>query len=98
VVSFITLGSPLGIRNLIFDRLTPQPGSEGIGTWPGCVKHWTNIADKGDVVALQKELAPLFGNQVKDILVYNGSDAHHGERYLTTREAGEAACEGLRNR
>jgi hypothetical protein len=98
VVSFISLGSPLGIRNLIFDRLTPLPSATGVGAWPGLVKHWTNIADKGDVVALQKRLAPLFGDRVKDILAYNGSDAHHGERYLTTREAGEAACEGLRNR
>jgi hypothetical protein len=98
VVSFITLGSPLGIRNLIFKKLTPQPDSKGIGAWPGRIKHWTNIADKGDLVALQKNLAPLFGNRVEDIFVYNGSDAHHGERYLTTSEAGEAACEGLRSR
>jgi pimeloyl-ACP methyl ester carboxylesterase len=95
VVSFISLGSPLGIRNLIFEKLTPHPTAMSIGVWPGRVKHWTNIADRGDIVAMQKQLAPLFGSVVKDVTVYNGSDAHHGERYLTTKEAGVAACSGL---
>lgn len=95
VVSFVTLGSPLGIRNLIFDKLTPHPDSMGIGKWPDPVKFWTNIAEKGDVVALEKKLAQRFGSGVRDILVSNGSDAHSGERYLTTMEAGQAVAEGL---
>lgn len=95
VVAFLSLGSPLGIRNLIFDRLSPSPLANGLGEWAGRVKQWTNIADKGDVVAVQKRLAPLFGKMVKDVVVYNGSRAHDGERYLATREAGEAACEAL---
>jgi pimeloyl-ACP methyl ester carboxylesterase len=37
VVSFISIGSPLGIRNLIFDRLKPPPDAAGIGVWPGNV-------------------------------------------------------------
>jgi hypothetical protein len=94
VVSFITLGSPLGIRNLIFDRLTPPPHA-GIGVWPGRVTQWTNIADKGDIVAMQRQLAPLFGDRIKDILVHNGADAHHGEWYLTTVEVGGAIRGGL---
>jgi hypothetical protein len=98
VVSFVTLGSPLGIRNVIFDKLLPSPNSMQIGAWPGRVESWTNIADTGDVVALQKRLADLFGNDVKDVLVDNGSDAHHGERYLTTKQAGEAICAGLSRR
>jgi len=80
VVTFVTIGSPLGIQNLIFHKLTPRPSPEGIGAWPGKVKHWTNIADKGDIVALEKNLAPFFGPTVRDVMVYNGSDAHHGER------------------
>ena len=63
VVSFISLGSPLGIRNLIFDKLSPRPDANGTGAWPGRVEYWTNIADKGDLVALQKRLAPFFGKQ-----------------------------------
>ena len=95
VVSFVTLGSPLGIRNVIFDRLTPNPGFYGLGAWPGNVAHWTNLADPGDVVALEKQLARGFGSRVRDVSVYSGADPHHGERYLTARETGEAVSAGL---
>jgi hypothetical protein len=94
VVSFITLGSPLGIRNVIFEKLTPSP-SAGIGHWPGQVQYWTNIADEGDVVALEKRLTTCFGDKVRDVMVNNGADAHNGDRYLITREAGAAIWEGL---
>jgi hypothetical protein len=95
IISLITLGSPLGIRNVIFDKLHPPPDAMGVGKWPGNVRYWTNIAEKGDVVALEKKLAPFFPTGIKDVLVYNGSSAHHGERYLTTKEAGEAILQGL---
>jgi hypothetical protein len=55
----VTLGSPLGIPNLVFERLTPAP-TGGLGAWPGRVAGWTNVADGDDVVALCKQLAPLF--------------------------------------
>ena len=32
----VTLGSPLGIPKLVFDRLTPAP-ADGRGAWPGTV-------------------------------------------------------------
>lgn len=95
VHTFITCGSPLGIPNLIFDRLRPSPSALGLGRWPGNVRRWTNISDKGDIVAYPKQLHPLFGNDVRDLLVHNGSDAHHGERYLTSVEMGQAIREGL---
>lgn len=89
VTTFVTLGSPLGIPNLVFDRLEPEPGR-----WPS-VDTWTNIADRGDVVALVKELRPLFGVGVTDILVHNGAKAHDMRPYLTSRETGEAIRGGL---
>ena len=95
VRSFVSIGSPLGIPNLIFHRLRPGPGALGICEWPGKVRLWTNIADKGDVVANPKLLQPLFGGELKDLPVSNGSDAHHGERYLTAVESGRAVLEGL---
>jgi hypothetical protein len=94
VTTFVTIGSPLGIANVIFDRLRPAP-ENGKGLWPASLRRWTNIADKGDVVALTKKLAPLFDDRIHDVLVYNGSHAHDATRYLTARESGTAIAEGL---
>jgi hypothetical protein len=98
--TFITLGSPLGIRGLIFDRLLPAPRS-GRGFWPGQIRTWVNIADRGDIVAAQKLLSPLFGDKVIDIAVHNGSHAHDVRPYLAAQETGnvvnEALSKGARN-
>jgi pimeloyl-ACP methyl ester carboxylesterase len=98
VRGLVTLGSPLGIRNLIFDRLVPAPmaGESGkpTGVWPGGVEAWTNVADSGDVVALVKDLRPLFGGKVVCYLVHNGSHAHDVRPYLTAAQTG-AAIAGL---
>jgi len=91
---FITLGSPLGIRNLIFDRLRPAPVA-GKGRFPRHGIAWTNIADAGDVVALVKELRPLFESNLQDQLVHNGSKAHDVSPYLTAQETGRAIGWGL---
>ncbi|MFI8371975.1 hypothetical protein [Streptomyces sp. NPDC085466] len=93
VRSLITLGSPLGIRHLVFDRLRTPEGTKP-GHWPGSVESWTNIADEGDVVALVKDLRPLFGERVRSLLVHNGSRAHDVTRYLNTAEAGRAMADG----
>lgn len=92
VDTFITLGSPLGIPQLIFDQLSPKPVN-GKGHWPH-VRRWVNIADRGDIVALSKTLAPLFGN-VEDALVYNGWGSHDAGRYLSAKQVGRAVAEGL---
>jgi len=90
----ITLGSPLGIPNLVFDRLTPAPVG-GVGAWPGRVGHWVNIADPDDIVALRKQLAPLFpastgGAGIQDYLVDNGDKPHAISRYLNAEPTGAA--------
>ncbi|MFB9537259.1 MULTISPECIES: hypothetical protein [Streptomyces] len=102
VRALVTLGSPLGIRNLIFDRLDPPPtppagGRPLLGQWPGSVKHWTNIADGGDVVALVKDLRPVFGEQVLSFLIHNGAKAHSVTPYLTAQQTGAAIRAGLEN-
>lgn len=94
VHTFVTLGSPLGIRNLIFDRLIPPP-NDGVGVWPGRVSRWVNVADHGDIVALVKDLASRFGVRVQDHLVYNGSHAHDVSRYLTAEETGAGIVQGF---
>jgi hypothetical protein len=92
--TLITLGSPLGIRNLIFDRLDPSPAGD-LGRWPGAVERWVNIADQGDVVALEKTLARRFGPRVEDHTVYNGAKSHWIVPYLTAVETGRAVAAGL---
>ncbi|MEU1103311.1 hypothetical protein ABZ408_20400 [Streptomyces tibetensis] len=96
VRELITLGSPLGIRNLIFDRLDPAPVAAR-GAWPGSdLLGWTNIADAGDVVALAKDLRPRFGERVVCRLVPNGSHAHDATHYLGKAETGQALSAALR--
>jgi hypothetical protein len=102
VVSFISIGSPLGIEKLIFNKLKPSP-INGKGKWPGKIKYWTNLAEKDDIVALEKQLNPLFGDEARklkviDIEVDNSFDAHDARRYLTTIEAGKAVRQGLESR
>jgi len=95
VRALVTAGSPLGIRNLVFDRL--RTGVDGRpGDWPGGVEQWTNLADEGDVVALVKDLRPLFGERVRCHVVHNGARAHDATRYLNTAEAGRAVSDGCR--
>lgn len=99
VRAFVTIGSPLGIRNLIFDRLRPSPlrlNGSPLGIWPGGkLLSWTNLADGGDVVALVKDLRPAFGERVANGLVHNESHAHDAQAYLTERLCGEAIAAGL---
>ncbi|MFE3907177.1 hypothetical protein ACFXPY_44900 [Streptomyces sp. NPDC059153] len=59
VRTLVTMGSPLGMPSLVFDRLRPAPAA-GRGQWPGGLERWTNLADRHDVVASVKELADLF--------------------------------------
>jgi pimeloyl-ACP methyl ester carboxylesterase len=94
ITTLVTLGSPLGIRNLIFDRLSPKP-SDGVGAWPGSIARWFNIADGGDVVALNKKLSSLFGGKVVDREIHNEATAHDVSPYLTAKETGEAIQSGL---
>lgn len=96
----VTLGSPLGIPNVIFDKLTPAPVG-GAGAWPGVVTAWVNVADPDDIVALRKDLAPLFPgtlpNQVVvDRLVDNGGEPHAIDRYLNARQTGNALGDVLK--
>jgi PGAP1-like protein len=93
VRALVTLGSPLGIRRVVFDRLAPTP-VDGRGARPGRVT-WTNVADPGDIVALAKALNPLFDGDIVDILVHNGAKAHDASPYLTARETGRAIAAGL---
>ena len=96
--TLITLGSPLGIRKIVFDRLTPRPVMrEGhpVGRWPGVGRAWVNICDERDIVSLVKDLKPLFGSQLQQAVIDNGPKAHDVSPYLTSQETGSAVLEAL---
>ena len=79
------------------DLLTPAP-RDGLGAWPGAEDLvWTNVADRGDVVALEKDLRLRFGPRVINALVHNGAHAHAVGAYLTDQLAGAAIAGGLRD-
>jgi hypothetical protein len=96
VETLVTLGSPLGIHPSVFDRLRPEP-QDGKGAYPS-VKQWINVADSRDPVALEKKLAPYFG-EIEDYLVTHSdeklSKAHDVAYYLRSQEAGRAIGRGL---
>lgn len=93
--ALITLGSPLGLPGLVFDRLDPAP-TGGRGAWPGSAKTWTNIYADNDIVASVKRLAPLFAGPINDVRVDNEASAHDVTPYLTAEQTGKAVLEALR--
>lgn len=95
----VTVGSPLGIPNVIFDRLTPAP-VRGFGAWPGSVARWVNIADEDDFVALRKQLSPLFPPPagtpgVEDHIIVNGKEPHGIRQHLNAKPTGQAVASAL---
>lgn len=54
----LTLGSPLGLP-AVMRKLDPEP-TAGRGARPPGVRHWVNIADVGDLVAVPRELGGAF--------------------------------------
>lgn len=86
VTDFVSLGSPLGIRHIVYDRLRPEPGR-----WPG-VRRWVNISDEADFIALEPRLRNLFGDRVIDVEIHNSVSAHSVERYLSAAETGSAVA------
>jgi hypothetical protein len=51
----VTIGSPLGLRTVVYERLRPQPPA-----FPPQVGRWVNVADRDDFVAAAPDLTRLF--------------------------------------
>jgi hypothetical protein len=95
----VTIGSPLGLRSIIYDRLEPQPP-----IFPALVDRWVNISDRNDLVAAEPDLTRLFGNadMTGSVIesswsVLNGKDAHKGESYLGKKEVGQPIASALQD-
>jgi hypothetical protein len=96
-LAFVTIGSPLGIPNVIYDRL--EPASARI---PECVDAWSNFADIDDLVALVLDLAPLFPPRAAGWqgissrwTVGEIRNPHDSRGYLESGDVGRAVAEAL---
>ncbi|QXJ23831.1 serine peptidase [Actinomadura graeca] len=91
----VTLGSPLAMRNVVFDRLEPPPAGKGIR--PPGVGEWWNLSDKGDPVAAPRRALPLRFDGVwidRDITIHR-FDPHRVKSYLRCREIAEVLAPHL---
>jgi hypothetical protein len=82
----VTLGSPLGMPGVVFDRLRQTPADRR-GARPPGVHRWINIADVGDIVAVPPRLSPLFAGIERDVELTLGGWSFHAVRdYLSAPE------------
>ncbi|TDE37738.1 hypothetical protein E1295_34220 [Nonomuraea mesophila] len=78
----VTLGSPLGMRHVVFERLLPAP-INGRGERPKNVGRWVNIADKDDIAAIPPALRESFtGVDAEELVNLDWIDFHTAEKYL----------------
>ena len=95
----VTMGSPLGLRTIIYERLQPQPPG-----FPIQVGRWMNVAARDDFVAAVPNLSLLFGSGRPETSVFeggwtvdNGSEPHRATFYLTKGEIGRPIARALDN-
>ena len=90
----VTRGSPLGLRNVVYERIRPQPPAT-----PPQVRRWINVADRDDLVAadldLQRRFTGAHGVLETTYTVDNGAHPHEATFYLTKREVGGPVGETL---
>jgi hypothetical protein len=90
----VTMGSPLGMRTVTYDRLRPQPAAV-----PAMVKSWVNVADPDDLVAADLDLARRFpgadGVLESHWTVDNGGKAHEATHYLAKAIIGQRVVRAM---
>lgn len=95
----LTIGSPLGMRHVVMNRLDPSADrSTGRGRRPPGVASWLNVADRGDIVAAPGGLAAAYDGvtQLPDITI--GTVAFHGATaYLAHPQVAAALAPYLRS-
>jgi pimeloyl-ACP methyl ester carboxylesterase len=95
VTDLVTIGCPLG-GDLIHAQLDPGP-RDGLGSWPGAVLTWTNVADPDDPAA-RNALSGRFEGEIVEYAVDNGHRVHDPEPYLNNTWTGRAVAAGLTRR
>jgi hypothetical protein len=91
----LTLGSPLGLQTIVYQRLRPQPPG-----FPPNLRRWVNVADQDDFVAAEPNLTGLFGAGMPagatfegGYTVDNGAEPHNSEFYLGKAQVGRPVGE-----
>jgi pimeloyl-ACP methyl ester carboxylesterase len=91
----VTVGSPLGLRSIVTERLDPTP------SFPPKVDVWLNVANREDVIAAEPDLRPLFAADSTAATRFHGSrfeettKPHRAETYLGRQVVGRAVIEAL---
>jgi hypothetical protein len=84
---FLTIGSPLGLRRIVYPKIWPQPP-----VYPKMAARWVNIADHDDFIAGETDLEQMFpganGRFRGTWTVDNGSSPHDAEFYLGKESIG----------
>ena len=75
-VDFLTIGSPMGLH-YIQRRLLGMNGNTE-KSYPGLIRHWTNISAEGDVAALNQSHSKAFHEMLDLGLVESIEDHCHG--------------------
>jgi hypothetical protein len=86
----LTLGSPLGLQTIVYQRLRPQPPG-----FPPNVRRWVNVADRDDFIAAEPDLKGLFSAGKPSGAVFeggytvdNGASPHNSDFYLGKAQVG----------
>ena len=92
----VTLGSPLGLRTIVADRLRPPP------SFPTQVTTWLNVANREDLVATEPDLRTLFARGIPDTSEFEGvwfsekgKNPHRAETYLGRVSVGRSLEQAL---
>lgn len=86
----VTLGSPLALPHFVFPRLTPAP-VDGKGGKPPGIGQWSNLADRGDFVAIPRGgVGESFAEVAEDLHdSIHIADFHRLANYLQSPVLGE---------
>jgi hypothetical protein len=91
----LTIGSPLGLQTIVYQRLRPQPP-----VFPPHVTRWVNVADPDDLVAAEPDLNAGFSRAssppIESVTINNSSRPHDPSPYLTAVEVGRPVGESLK--
>lgn len=93
----ITIGSPIGLNTIVYQRLRPQPPS-----FPLNVQRWVNAADEDDFIAAEPHLEKFFAQAMPAGSIFeggytvdNGAEPHNANFYLGKAHVGRAVGQVL---